>query len=391
MTSGPQLFRVTPGSTESERVEEVEFADLGLREQQDIEDWVAANPSILGEELVIVSRQFRGFDRTRERPDLLAVDSNGKLVLVELKRDDSGADVHWQAIKYASYFRHATASDVVGMLAEYSTVSVEDAENQLLEHLDADDLATLNSDQRIVLASHRFAPEVTSAVLWLNAQTAKGNLISCVTLTPYRDGNTGSLYIQAATIIPVPGVENLLVRIGPGTGTVSTRGRPRADNQNITDEITAFTKNVSELTHRKLLPENRPDRISRWAGGSARRRYCHLWYSRPPWSARKLCYTLELRPREANMWRAGVWFRDRNALLTMEGLQFHENQTRYKNGIFAETGVGALDEGFADQIATTLATFIEQFTPIVDGLEEEGTLEEDEFDTAEEEDDDLKT
>ena len=26
----------------------------------------------------------------------------------------------------------------------------------------------LNNDQRIILASHRFAPEVTSAALWLN-------------------------------------------------------------------------------------------------------------------------------------------------------------------------------------------------------------------------------
>ena len=382
MSGDPQLFRIDPESGASERIEEVEFSQLGLQERQDIQEWVAANPSILGDDLLIVAKEFQGFDRTRERPDLLAVDSDGKLVIVELKRDDSGADVHWQAIKYASYFRQATASDVVRMLAEYKHISVEDAENRLLEHLD--DLDTLNSDQRILLASHRFAPEVTSAVLWVNAKTVGGNLISCVTLTPYRDASTNSLYIQAATIIPLPGVENYVVGIG-SAGTVGSGGRSRRDNQNITDEVTAFAMKVGDLIQKKLPIENRPDRISRWAGGSARRRYSHLWYSRSPWSPRRLCYTLELRPGEGNSWRAGVRFRDRNALLTMDGLQIHENQTRYKNGIFAQTGVGELDDAFADRIATTLTAFITQITPIVDGLEEESSLDEDEFDSDEDE------
>ena len=48
MSGEPQLFRVNQGSTLSERIEEVDFAQLGLRERKDIQEWVAANPSILG-------------------------------------------------------------------------------------------------------------------------------------------------------------------------------------------------------------------------------------------------------------------------------------------------------------------------------------------------------
>ena len=47
MSGEPQLFRVNQGSTLSERIEEVDFAQLGLRERKDIQEWVAANPSIL--------------------------------------------------------------------------------------------------------------------------------------------------------------------------------------------------------------------------------------------------------------------------------------------------------------------------------------------------------
>ena len=42
---------------------------------------------------------------------------------------------------------------------------------------------TLNNDQRIILASHRFAPEVTSAAVWLNEKAPDKNLITCVQLS----------------------------------------------------------------------------------------------------------------------------------------------------------------------------------------------------------------
>ena len=163
MSAEPLLFRINPESQESERIEEVNFAQLGLQERRDIQEWIAANPGILGEDLLIIGKEFSGFDRTDERLDLLAVDVDGMLVVIELKRDDTGADAHWQAIKYASYLHRASADDIIRMLGDHDGVSESEARNKLLQHLGADDLGILNNDQRIILASHRFAPEVTSA------------------------------------------------------------------------------------------------------------------------------------------------------------------------------------------------------------------------------------
>ena len=129
--------------------------------------------------MLIVGKEFSGFDRTNERLDLLAVDEDGRLVVIELKRDDTGADAHWQAIKYASYVHRANRKDIVQMLADHEDIAYEDAVSRLLQHLGADDLNGLNNDQRIILASHRFAPEVTSAVLWLNEKAPSENLITC--------------------------------------------------------------------------------------------------------------------------------------------------------------------------------------------------------------------
>ena len=100
--------------------------------------------------------------------------------------------------------------EVVGILASYDGTSSEEAVHKLRRHLNEDDLSSLNNDQRIILASHRFAREVTSAALWLNGKTH--NLITCVQLTPYVDGE--SMYVHANTIIPVPGAEDYMVQVG---------------------------------------------------------------------------------------------------------------------------------------------------------------------------------
>ena len=98
------------------------------------------------------------------------------------------------------------------MLAAYIGKPGADAGRMLLQHLSTDNLNSLNNDQRIILASHRFAPEVTSAALWLNEKVP--SLITCVQLTPYRDEEANLLYLQANTIIPVPGEEKYVIQIG---------------------------------------------------------------------------------------------------------------------------------------------------------------------------------
>ena len=216
MSTEPQLFRVDPDTKASIKATEVDFSHLGLEERRDIQEWVVANPEILGDDLLIIAKEFSDFDRTSERLDLLAIDRDGKLVIIELKRDHSGADVHWQAIKYASYLRHATQEDILRMLATYERVSEAEAEEKLLDHIETSSLDNLNDDQRIILASHRFAPEVTSAVLWLNDKAQDENLITCVQLIPYQDGDM--LYVQTNTIIPVVGTERYSIQIGGSNG-----------------------------------------------------------------------------------------------------------------------------------------------------------------------------
>ena len=396
MSSEPQLFRVNPENRKTDKIEEVDFRRLGLKEVQDIQEWVAANPSILGEDLLIIGKEFRGFDLTNERLDLLAVDSDGRLVMIELKRDDTGANAHWQAIKYASYLRRATDEQIVGMLAEYKKIPQEDAAQELVQHLGGDDLSALNNDQRIILASHRFAPEVTSAALWLNDKAHGEDLITCVTLTPYRDSDTGSLYIQATTIIPVPGEEDYVIGIGSNAqNTAGTSGTSLGEKlrktflQNKNDEVTHFLRKVGHLTLQGLPDGIRPNKTSRWAGrltwpGGEVWRYYHFWYLHNPWGNWRVDYRVNIwKQDEEKTWGASVGFRHNLKGLQdkLVGVDLDPEQLLEPGniGITVQVGNGVLSDDkddFANRIAQMSRKFIETITPIVDNLEDENNEEE---------------
>jgi hypothetical protein len=74
-----------------------------LDEEQRLEDWIAADPSIVGMELVIIGRQvqtdFGG------RIDLLAVDPDGNCVALELKRGRTPREVVAQLLDYGSWIK----------------------------------------------------------------------------------------------------------------------------------------------------------------------------------------------------------------------------------------------------------------------------------------------
>ena len=56
MSGEPRVFRVSRDSKESAEEKEVDFADNDIKETSNIQEWVAANPSILEEDLLIVTK-----------------------------------------------------------------------------------------------------------------------------------------------------------------------------------------------------------------------------------------------------------------------------------------------------------------------------------------------
>lgn len=216
-TVNHQTNRISPVKTKK-------FSELGFTERKHLQEWLAHEPSALGEELLIIQKEFDGFDDTRERLDLLALDKDGNLVIIENKLDDSGRDVVWQALKYASYCASLTKAQVVEIyqqyLDRYEPVTGEvdllnapaSASARICEFLDAPDLdelkLNLGNSQRIMLVAANFRKEVTSTALWLLGQ---GINIACFKITPYSLGE--QLLINIDQIIPTPEAKELMIGI----------------------------------------------------------------------------------------------------------------------------------------------------------------------------------
>ncbi len=82
------MYKVDIKTKTARKLKPIRFKDLELKEKFDIEPWIRKNPDILGEKLLVVSEQT--LLPSGRQPDLLALDKSGNLVIVELKKDDSG-------------------------------------------------------------------------------------------------------------------------------------------------------------------------------------------------------------------------------------------------------------------------------------------------------------
>src|ERR1035437_8327898 len=83
-------------------LELIEDVPFGLHHlEKDLESWLESNPEILGDDLLVVARQYNipGVGVL----DLLCIDFDGVPVIVELKRDATPRQAIAQALDYASW------------------------------------------------------------------------------------------------------------------------------------------------------------------------------------------------------------------------------------------------------------------------------------------------
>ena len=179
------MFKVEISENRLVRLEKKRFSALNFRERDHLQEWIVGMPDVLGEELLIVQKEFDGFADTRERLDLLALDKEGRLVVIENKLDDSGHDVVWQALKYVAYCSTLKKAEIVKIYQNYldQCFDDQDAVTNLIEFLDVEDLddTVLNAgnEQRLILVAANFRKEVTATVLWLIGHGVRGSAFGC--------------------------------------------------------------------------------------------------------------------------------------------------------------------------------------------------------------------
>ena len=287
-----KLYRIHADKKTLQSVKEINFSDHNFKERYDIQEWVESTPQILGEDLLIIAKEKTFFEGTNERPDLIAIDKKGNIVILELKRDDSGADVHWQAIKYASYWSRFEINNIIDVYKDYLEKSegviytAEAVQDKILDFIDEEDLDTLNIKQRIILVSHRFSKEVISASKWLIDEYNMD--LRCVQLIPYYDNDVNIYNIMSNTLLPLVGIDNLLIT--PSNSKEYSDGVKGAVRKD--DEITLFFENIKDKILNSTKLKYKPDKTSRWAGVANEFRYYHFWFKESYWNNWNMSYKI---------------------------------------------------------------------------------------------------
>lgn len=231
------------------RVEKCSFKDLGMSERENLQEWIAKEPCSLGEDLLIIQKEFDGFSDTRERLDLLALDKLGNLVIIENKLDDSGRDVTWQAIKYASYCSSLTKQDIIEIYQRYLGTSAN-AEEMLSEFFDDKELSDIEinvgNSQRIFFVAANFRKEVTSSVMWLLNFNLR---IKCFKVTPYKYND--KLLLDFDQIIPIKDADDYTIKIASkkqseAQSAEATRIK-KSNNQKFWDDFIEYSRHHNGL------------------------------------------------------------------------------------------------------------------------------------------------
>lgn len=214
------MFQIDRSANRLRKLERTSFSEVGFREREHLQEWLASMPGALceamseGEDgLLIIQKEFDGFDGTRERLDLLALDRSGQLVVIENKLDDSGRDVVWQALKYAAYCSSLKKAEIVGIFQQYlDRQGGGDAAGLICEFIgeDALDEVVLNdgTNQRVVFIAANFRREVTATVLWLREHQIDAR---CIKVVPYKFGE--EMFIDLQQVIPTPEAADYMIRM----------------------------------------------------------------------------------------------------------------------------------------------------------------------------------
>lgn len=220
ITSGQGIEKSVTGALTA-----TSFKGLGLREEH-LEAFIAANPELIlaDRTAILVGRQVS--NEQKSRADLVALDNDGSIVVIEIKRDMEDCKARaerfeMQAIRYAAtYSRIRSVEDLaeqvyVPYLQKFEPSKIEGknpeefAKAEINRVLRSGSGATdFNSRQKIILVASDFDKEVLSACAWLRQN---GIEISCIRISPLENGEQPLLVIEQ--VLPTIALEDMLTPI----------------------------------------------------------------------------------------------------------------------------------------------------------------------------------
>lgn len=219
------------------------FTSEGIGERQDLQRVLQQRIEIIAPDCMVLAEEFGAWEDSRRRVDLLCLDRDARLVVVELKRDETAGHAELQAIRYAAMVSTMTFEQAARTHGAYLESRGDDRDpgEAILSFLGwgSDDEGEFGGDVRVVLVSGDFSKELTTAVIWLNERDLD---IRCVQLRLHVF--EGRRLIDVKQVLPLPEVVDYQVRVREKEREERVRASGR--------DLTKFDVTVDGVTHERL-------------------------------------------------------------------------------------------------------------------------------------------
>ncbi len=199
------------------------IADLSLTERQHLQEWIIANPTILAPDALIITFEFDRWRsasgaQPRDRLDVLALGSDGRLIVAELKRGTAPDPTEMQAIKYAAMASRFQPAQLALKRLEFlrsrpggTALDEESVLTELVNHTDGQLKEETIRKPRIVLVAEQYSAVTTTSVVWL---TEMGLDVTLVTFRAYATP-AGETVVTTSRLWPVPQAEQFVAAPRP--------------------------------------------------------------------------------------------------------------------------------------------------------------------------------
>jgi hypothetical protein len=288
----------------------ISLAEAGLEERSDLEQWLLANPEILGPGVKVVSFEFErrpmnGRVVPRDRLDVLGLCEDGRLVVAELHSASPPDVAEMRAIRNAAMASRFLPESLAEHLARFRTnhrypMSTDEALAELQVHAPELSVETLRRP-RIVLIARDFPPAVTASVVWLSEMGLDVSLVQMSAYLSYvhtHGGGESVPMISVSQLYPVRDVEDFAVSPERQRARELDDAKKRVQDETIVLRLVG-AESVADGTIFTISPRNdisfdQRDRVEEWLDADPVRRTAH-WQNRANgplvWDADKTTYS----------------------------------------------------------------------------------------------------
>ena len=164
-------------------------SSIGMDYESRLQDIIASDVTIIDPGLMVIGREVE--TSYGGRIDILAIDSVGNLVVVELKRGQTPRDTVVQALDYASWVRGRSSDEIANIYIDYQRQALKEdspkgIDDALRERFDSVVPDELNISHRMVIVASELDPSTERIVAYL--QEEYGVDINIALFRAFQDG-----------------------------------------------------------------------------------------------------------------------------------------------------------------------------------------------------------